>query len=78
MPNKETQTDETEVASEVVKPRKGSKPIFDEKAFERAATRWLSSGILNRTVLGGTSGAIKAVERSLPELMSLIKEECLK
>lgn len=73
----ETQTDETEVAIEMVG-EEFQLPVFDEAAFERAAKRWIASGVLHRLGLGGISGAIKTVERSLPELASLIKEECLK
>lgn len=74
---RETETDETEVALEI-QGEEFQLAVFDEEAFDRAVKRWIDSGVLHRLGLGGISGAIKAVERSLPELASLIKEECLK
>lgn len=47
--------------------------IISEEQLRTAFEKWVPT--LHRTVLGSTSGAIKAVERSLPELAKLINEE---
>jgi len=49
------------------------KQIISEEQLRAAFDKWIPT--LHRTVLGSTSGAIKAVERSLPELVALINEE---
>lgn len=47
--------------------------VISEEQLRAAFEKWVPT--LHRTVLGRTSGAIKAVERSLPELAKLINEE---
>jgi len=43
---------------------------FDEKTLERVWPQFVAG--LHPTVLGTTSGALKAVERSLPSLLNLL------
>lgn len=64
-------TDTEEAETPVKRSRK--KQVISEEQM-RAAFKKLAPS-LHRTVLGRTSGAIKAVERSLPELVNLINEE---
>ena len=48
-------------------------PYISEELMRAAFNKLVPS--LSRTVLGSTSGAIKAVERLLPEFTKLINEE---